>query len=118
VKTVRWDPEALRDMRRLDLQVARQIRDAVVVAEFGYAIISRPEGPSDLRQLVATVVLEEMGCSQSVLHYTVKCPFVAGIARIGEDAAHVFDGAVLVHLHFDHLQERFFDSPIMGIDQL
>jgi mRNA-degrading endonuclease RelE of RelBE toxin-antitoxin system len=29
VKTVRWDPEALRDMRRLDPQVARQIRDGV-----------------------------------------------------------------------------------------
>ena len=29
MKTVRWDPEALRDMRRLDPQVARQIRDAV-----------------------------------------------------------------------------------------
>lgn len=29
MKTVRRDPEALRDMRRLDPQVARQIRDAV-----------------------------------------------------------------------------------------
>ena len=29
MKTVRWDPQALCDMRQLDPQVARQIRDAV-----------------------------------------------------------------------------------------
>ncbi len=30
MKSVLWDPQALRDMRKLDPQVARQIRDAVV----------------------------------------------------------------------------------------
>lgn len=46
MKTVLWDQEALRDMRRLDPQVARQIRDAVArYAEGEYGDVKKLRAP-------------------------------------------------------------------------